>query len=178
MARDSKYRKDRGRYPWRPWRKGSGEPQPAARVLESVLKRLGGDETYRLMRLWRSWSRVLGEEIAAMARPLGHRGSTLVLGADDPVVRQELSYFQPQILERVNGFLGQDFFDKVVFELLSGRIPLDEIKRREPVGPKAAAPRAAPEPPGELGRLEHLKNDEESVVAMCYRAYCRRFGKS
>jgi len=132
------------------------------------LDRAGGRD---LVRLWRAWDELLGD-VARMARPLGHRGGRLVLAADDPIVMQEAQFLGPMILERVNGFLGQEVFDKVVFELLNGRVPLDGEIRPE-----------APEPPRKLKKPEKLgslndKLDPDSPVGRCYRAYQRMFDDS
>jgi len=132
------------------------------------LDRAGGRD---LVRLWRSWDELLGD-VARMARPLGHRGGRLVLAADDPIVMQEAQFLGPMILERVNGFLGKEVFDKVVFELLNGRVPLDGDIRPE-----------APKPPRKLKKPEKLgslneKLDPDSPVGRCYRAYQRMFDDS
>jgi hypothetical protein len=96
----------------------------------------------------------------------------LVLAADDPIVMQEAQFLGPMILERVNGFLGKEVFDKVVFELLNGRVPLDGEIRPE-----------APKPPRKLKKPEKLgslneKLDPDSPVGRCYRAYQRMFDDS
>jgi hypothetical protein len=132
------------------------------------LDRTGGRD---LVRLWRAWDELLGD-VARMARPLGHRGGRLVLAADDPIVMQEAQFLGPMILERVNGFLGKEVFDKVVFELLNGRVPLDGEIRPE-----------APKPPRKLKKPEKLgslneKLDPDSPVGRCYRAYQRMFDDS
>ncbi len=132
------------------------------------LDRTGGR---RLVQLWREWDELLGD-MAAMARPLGHRGGKLVLAAGDPIVMQEAHYLGPIILEKVNGFLGQEVFDKVVFELLNGRVPLDGEIRPE-----------APKPPRKLKKPEKLGSlnkqlDPDSPVGRCYRAYQRMFDDS
>lgn len=124
-----------------------------------------------LVRLWRNWDELLGE-MARVARPLGHRGSKLILAADDPMVMQEAHYLGPMILEKVNGFLRQEVFDKVVFELLNGRVPLDGAIRPE-----------APKPPRKLKKPEKLGSlneelDPDSPVGRCYRAYQRMFDDS
>lgn len=120
------------------------------------------------MRLWRAWDEIMGE-MAAMARPLGHRGRKLILAAEDPMVMQEAQFLGPMILHRINEFLGQEVFDKVVFELLNGRIPLDEQKSPKPV---TGSPK--PQKPKDLGKISD-KLDPDSPVGKCYRAYQRVF---
>ncbi|MEZ7197917.1 MULTISPECIES: DUF721 domain-containing protein [Pseudodesulfovibrio] len=152
----------------------TGRRRKAQRVGEALpdllkgLDRAGGRD---LVRLWRAWDELLGD-VARMARPLGHRGGRLVLAADDPIVMQEAHYLGPMILERINGFLGKEVFDKVVFELLNGRVPLDGETRPE-----------APKPPRKLKKPEKLgslneKLDPDSPVGRCYRAYQRMFDDS
>lgn len=148
----------------------AGVAAPAAEVMARVVAKLGGSDRMRLVGLWRCWPEVLGPAIAELARPLGARGRTLVLGADDPLVMQELSYMGPEILARANGWLGEDHFDKVAFELLSGRFPLDAVKVPAPARQSAPAPRG----PERLGGLAHLLASDDAV-GRSYRAYVRRF---
>jgi hypothetical protein len=145
--------------------------QRVGEALPDFLNNLDGTGGRDLVRLWRAWDELLGD-VARMARPLGHRGGRLVLAADDPIVMQEAQFLGPMILERVNGFLGKEVFDKVVFELLNGRVPLDGEIRPE-----------APKPPRKLKKPEKLgslneKLDPDSPVGRCYRAYQRMFDDS
>lgn len=85
------------------------------------------------------------------------------------MVMQEAQFLAPMILEIVNGFLGQEVFDKVVFELLNGRVPLDgEFSVEAPPLPKE------PTKPKKLGGL-NKDLDPESPLGRCYRAYQRMF---
>jgi hypothetical protein len=122
----------------------------------------------KLVRLWREWAEVVGADVAELAHPLGHREGALLLYTEDAVAAQQLSYYAPEILSRVNEFLGQNFFDKVRFELLNGRVPLGEQKR--PVAPASPSPLVVPK---ELGGLLD-KIDLESPVGRAYLAYLRR----
>ncbi|WP_022660283.1 DUF721 domain-containing protein [Paucidesulfovibrio longus] len=138
-------------------------------ALSPLLDRLDGKGALKLVRLWTHWDKVMGEQVAKMARPLGRRGSTLLLTSDDPAVAQELTFFAPEMIRKANDFLGEEYFDKVRFELLNGRVPLDGYR-------PDSAPRSVPSPrkPGNLGDiLEQL--DEDSPVGRCYRAYIGLF---
>lgn len=137
-------------------------------ALPRFLDKLDTTGGYALVRLWRAWDDIMGE-MARFAKPLGHRRSTIILAADDPIVMQEAQYLAPMLLGKINDFLGEEVFDKVVFELLNGRIPLDGAIRPE-----------APEPPRKLKKpsnLGELKEelDPDSPVGKCYRAYRRMF---
>ena len=137
-------------------------------VLPGYLDRLDTTGGKSLVRLWRAWDDLMGE-MASMARPLGHRGTKIILAADDPMVMQEAQYLAPLLLETINRFLGEEVFDKVVFELLNGRIPLDGAIRPEAVEP----PRKLKKPKN-LGELKE-ELDPDSPVGRCYRAYQRMF---
>ncbi|WP_029896010.1 DUF721 domain-containing protein [Desulfohalovibrio reitneri] len=158
------------------WRKrtrdnSEGRAAAAGDEVRSLLERMGGSERTDAVRLWRSWREVLGDELADMVRPLGIRGRTLVLGAEGPMVMQELSFLAPDIVTKCNVFLGRELFDKATFELLHDRVPLD-VERA--ASPQKARP--APRPPENLGGLERLKESDDPV-GRSYRAYLRRFGK-
>jgi hypothetical protein len=138
-------------------------------VMFRALARYDKKGGLRLVRLWRGWPEVVGPEVAELARPLGHKEATLLLWAQDAVAAQQLSYYVPELLARVNEFLGQEVFDKVRFELLDSRVPLG--------GSRSEAPRAPLGPPPRPPRLGALVDrlDPESAVGRCYRAYVRRF---
>lgn len=141
----------------------------------SLVSRTLGPETRRrfaLARLWRNWDKVVDPYIAQMVRPLKTRKKTLVMGAEDTLIMQELHFLSPEILGIVNRYLGEEVFDKVVFELISGKIPLDrDTGGTESKGTMAGQPAPAP---GKLGTLQHLL-ESDSAIGRSYRAYVRRF---
>ena len=138
------------------------------RALAGYLDKLDTTGGFALVKLWRAWDDLMGE-MAWMARPLGHRGSKIILAAGDPIVMQEAQYLAPLLLETINGFLGEEVFDKVAFELLNGRTPLDGGVR-----PEAVEPPRKLKKPKKLGELNE-EMDPESPVGRCYRAYQRMF---
>lgn len=146
------------------------EMRRADAALAPVLSRLGGEEPLLLARLWKAWPQVVGEHIAELARPLGHRKTKLLLGAEDAMVMQELVHYAPVVLAQANEFLGRNFFDKVEMHLLGGQVPLD--------GEGDSPPVRRPEPlrPGSLGGLlADLPPD--SPVGRAYRAYVEFFAR-
>ncbi len=132
-----------------------------------LLRTMGGDLPPRLTRLWQAWPELVGPDLAVMARPLGHRRRSLILGGDDPIVLQELSFFAPQFLDKANAFLGEEFFDKVLFELIHGRASLDG--ERASSGP---TPRPKLKKIHNLGNLDYI-SETDSAIGRCYRAYVR-----
>lgn len=144
---------------------------PTNELLPGLLRGLDTRGSLRLVRLWKNWDKILGPETSKMARPLGHRKKTLILAAEDPIVVQEASFLSPLMLEKINEFLGEEVFDKVSFELLSGRVPLDGQEK-----PPESGPPKALEKPGKLGSLLH-KISDDSAIGRCYRAYVRKFAE-
>lgn len=144
-------------------------PRQLGQALGQALARLDARGGLKLVRLWRAWSELLGPELAPLMRPLGHRERTLILATEDPVVAQEASFLAPLVLDKVHEFLGEEVFDKVHFELLSGRVPLD-VQTAPAPAPSPVRPRR----PGNLGGLTALL-EGDSPVARCYRAYVRLF---
>ncbi|QLA17878.1 DUF721 domain-containing protein [Desulfolutivibrio sulfoxidireducens] len=133
---------------------------------------LGGEEARRACRvvdLYREWEGVVGEELAGHVKPLGHRGGELRLGVADVVVMQEMVFFVPELLERVNGWLGQNLFDKVQFDLIGSKVPLDATRVSRPIFHVPAMVR-----PAKLGGLVG-KLDPTSPVGRCYEKYVRFF---
>ncbi|GFK92892.1 hypothetical protein NNJEOMEG_00720 [Fundidesulfovibrio magnetotacticus] len=122
---------------------------------------------FRLAMLWPRWREVLGH-VAPYAHPLGHRRATLLAGVEDALAMQESHYDAPAILEAVNGFLGQQVFDKVQFDLLQGKTPLDALPGSAPAFWRLPAPRIA-----SLGKLSL---DPNTAVGRTYAAYARQFG--
>jgi hypothetical protein len=136
-----------------------------------VLSRYDKKGGLRLVRLWLEWENIVGPEVAELAKPLGHKDGTLIMHTEDAIAAQQLTYFAPEILARVNAFLGQEVFDKVRFELLNGRVPLGEKRRERP----QASPLRVQRPP-KLGGLAG-KLDPDSAVGRCYMAYVKRFAQ-
>ena len=119
-----------------------------------------------LSQLWRNWDIVMGPDIAPIAHPLGHRNGILLIGGEDSCALQELSYAVPEILERVNAFMDEEFFLKVELHLLMGKKSLQHIGITE----APEVPR--PQRPSSLGKAQ-LPPD--SPIASAYAAYVRMF---
>ncbi len=133
---------------------------------------LGGAEARRRCRVvdaFRDWEAVVGAELAGYVKPLGHRGGELRLGVSDAVVMQEMVFFVPELLARVNGWLGQNHFDKVQFDLIGTRVSLDAVRVPGPVFHEPALVR-----PAKLGALVG-KLDPGTPAGRCYEKYVRFF---
>lgn len=121
-----------------------------------------------LAKLWDAWDSIFEPEISQLIRPLGHKKDILLLGAEDAIVMQEFTYFSDQILDKVNNFLGKQFFGRVRIELLKGRSPLN-AKLLPPIPSKTS-----PVKPEGLGTMTQSMNPS-SPVARAYIKYVSLF---
>ena len=137
----------------------------SSEALFAVFAKWGGEDQARLTALWKSWEDAVGEDVASLGSPVGHKDAVLSIGAEDTMALQELSLRSGEILESVNAFMEKEFFTKVSVVLLQGRA---ELNRMQPTGPP-------PEPvqEAELPRLGGIadKLDPDSPVTRCYLAH-------
>jgi len=140
--------------------------------LAGLLERGEAGKNRRFHALWRDWPRAVGEDVASLCRPLGHRRGILLVATDDSVAMQELSYMVSEILARANRYLGENCFDKVQFDLLGAQIPLDETQSPHPDYYPVRY-----DPPAKLGGLLG-KLDPASPVGRCYEKYVKFFQRS
>lgn len=155
--------------PKREWRvRSTGE------ALLKLFEHMGGRHQPRLVQLWRHWDMVLGEYLASLGRPLGHKEGTLLIGAEDTMAMQELSMQSVEILERVNAFMAEGFFEKIKVELMQQRQDLARPKAAAPTSAWADTPHTEPlYPAAPIGaHLGSMKPD--SPVARCYEAWVKR----
>lgn len=147
--------------------KRSGRTSALSDGLDGWLSAHGMEPRHGMLtQLWKNWEVVMGPDIAALAHPLGHRKDILLVGGEDSCAMQELSYAVPEMLERVNAFMDEDYFHKVELHLLLGK----ESLRRVDITPVPVIP-----PPPRPPRLGALKLPPDSPVAACYAAYVRCF---
>ncbi len=144
----------------------------AGRLLARLAERAGRPEQPRLVELWRNWRVVMGEELSALALPLGHSGRRLEVGCEDGAAMQELSYLRGEILERANAFMEEDFFRELRLSLALDRRALDKSPLGEEVRPPARPQERALERAASGVWLPSM--DPESPVARCYRAWCAK----
>jgi predicted nucleic acid-binding Zn ribbon protein len=64
-----------------------------------------------------SWTKVVGERLAAVAKPTSERAGTLTIECADAVWAQELDLMQEQLLERLKAALGSDAPDALRFRV-------------------------------------------------------------
>jgi len=99
----------------------------ASEIIPDIIDKKGGREKFALIRLWKNWEKVLGKDLAQLARPIGTKGKTVIIGVEDSILMQELTFYSPDILKKINQFLGNELFDKITYKLLEDKAPLDSI---------------------------------------------------
>jgi predicted nucleic acid-binding Zn ribbon protein len=80
-------------------------PRPAGTALRSALEQAAPKTP--LAALQSVWAELLGERIAAVARPVSERSGTVTVDCSDSVWAQELDLMQAQLLERLRERLGE-----------------------------------------------------------------------
>lgn len=144
-------------------------------AMRHFLNARGGQRQLMIAKLWENWDMVMGPDIAPLAFPLGRRKDTLLVGAEDNMAAQDLSYMTPEILERANAFMldePQPVFTKVQVHLFMGKVPLD--MRRLSVMRPSRTP--LPPRPDNLGKLGH-ELAPNSAVGRCYHKYVQMYDK-
>lgn len=137
-------------------------------LLRPYLEEKDAETPFRLVEMWRRWPEVVGADIAELVKPVGRRGTTLLLVVEDSLVMQEMSYYAPALLEQVNAALGMPFFEKVQFELKNTQVCLDRPQKSRQ---KSRLPLKRPK---RLGGLTDAF-DPDSPVAAGYKQYLRMF---
>ncbi len=71
-------------------------------LLKQILGQPGFGEQITRHQAWLVWDQLVGEQIAARARPLRLRKGVLEIQVDHPVWMQQLQMMKPQILEKIS----------------------------------------------------------------------------
>lgn len=100
----------------------------AGRIIERLAQDSGQEVQFRLVELWNNWKIVMGP-LAGLAVPLGHRGTKLVIAAEDNMAQQELTFCTDEIIARANSFLEGPYFTECQVKLRLGQ--KDLLNREE-----------------------------------------------
>lgn len=79
-------------------------PRPASTALRAALDRAAPKTP--LAALQSTWDEAVGEQIAAVAKPVSERAGEVIVSCSDSVWSQELDLMQDQLLERLRERLG------------------------------------------------------------------------
>ena len=85
---------------------GGPGPRPVGEALERVVTALGGPSVHGLTTLFDRWDQIVGERVAAHARPQGLDDGTLVVVVDEPGWATQLRFLERDLLTRLEEALG------------------------------------------------------------------------
>jgi predicted nucleic acid-binding Zn ribbon protein len=81
-------------------------PRPASTAFRAALQRAAPKTP--LAAVQSVWEEVVGERLAAAARPVSERAGTVTIACTDPVWAEELDLMQEQLLQGLSERLGED----------------------------------------------------------------------
>jgi predicted nucleic acid-binding Zn ribbon protein len=81
-------------------------PRPASEAFRTALRQAAPKT--RLAAVQSVWDEVVGESVAAAARPVSERGGAVTVACLDSVWTQELDLMQQQLLQALHERLGED----------------------------------------------------------------------
>lgn len=85
----------------------SPEPRPLRASLDRLSASLGGPKAQALTTVFDSWEEVVGEGVAAHARPASLRHGVLVVAVDDPAWATQLRWLAADLLARLATIVGE-----------------------------------------------------------------------
>jgi predicted nucleic acid-binding Zn ribbon protein len=89
-------------------RRRARAPEAIGRLIPSLLRDLGMDETARVLRIAERWEEAVGPELARHCRPEALRGDVLEASVASSVWCQQLQLRAPEILAGLRRVLGDD----------------------------------------------------------------------
>ncbi len=81
----------------------SDDPRPLSDGLEALLRSLRGGERRTTATVFGRWSELVGEQIAAHARPLKLDRGRLLVEVDEPAWATQLRFMETELLDRLRG---------------------------------------------------------------------------
>lgn len=115
--------------PWEPLGGATGGPQEVSSGLDRVLRSLGAPSVDALGSLFEDWPALVGERVAAHARPLRLSGSTLVLGVDEPGWATQVRWMASELLARLDEGLGPGVVTAIEVRMASAGTHGDDRRR-------------------------------------------------
>jgi predicted nucleic acid-binding Zn ribbon protein len=88
--------------------------------LDALLGHLGGPSAGAVRGLFDDWDELVGDRIAAHARPRSLRDGALTVDVDDPAWASQLGYLEHDLLERLAERLGEGVVGSIRYRV---RVP-------------------------------------------------------
>jgi predicted nucleic acid-binding Zn ribbon protein len=97
---------------WEPHRERAG-PRPIGESLGRVTDSLGMPTPSALEGVFGRWAEVVGEQVAAHARPLSLKEGVLAVGVDQPGWATQLRYLEADLLARLATVVGEGVVSRI-----------------------------------------------------------------
>ena len=104
-------------------------------LLKQILKQPGFGEQITRHQAWLVWDQLVGEQIAARARPLRLRKGILEVQVDHPVWMQQLQLMKPQLLEKITSKIPNAGITDIHLRQSRGSQGYRPTKPKKSVGP-------------------------------------------
>ncbi len=96
------------------------KPEGAAHIsgiLSGLLQRFRPETEQGMLRIWRVWDRIVGEDIAGNARPAAFKGSVLLVHVTSSSWLYHLRVLKKDLVVRLNDDLGQPLVSDIKFKI-------------------------------------------------------------
>jgi predicted nucleic acid-binding Zn ribbon protein len=93
------------------------KPIPIRSILEETIKGLEIELPLKTHSIFGAWRNIVGEAVALQTRPRAIRNRILFIDVSHSTWMQQLQFFKPTLLEKINAFLGESLIDDIRFKL-------------------------------------------------------------
>ena len=94
--------------PWQPLSSSNEDPQPLGPTVDRLVRGLGAPSAASTRSIFADWDDIVGDQIAAHARPHALRERTLVVAVVDPAWATQLRFLEAELLTRLAAATGSD----------------------------------------------------------------------
>ena len=108
---------------WRPLPGEDAGPRAVRDSLDGFAKRLGVSEAGPLAAVFAHWQDIVGESVAAHARPLSLVRGALVVAVDQPGWATQLRYLAPRLVERIAEVAGPGLVERLEVRVEAPKAP-------------------------------------------------------
>lgn len=98
------------------------KPKPLLPVSEVLQRLLGNGKSplsdgFLRWKIWRFWERIVGPTLAGQCEPVGYDRGRLFIWVKNSTRMQEIRFFETNLKEKVNAYVGREWVRKVRFTL-------------------------------------------------------------
>jgi predicted nucleic acid-binding Zn ribbon protein len=84
------------------------DPRRVKDPLERLMRSMGAPKTDVVSSVFDCWSELVGESVAAHAKPVSLRGGVLSIAVDDPAWASQLGWLESKLIEQLKEGIGED----------------------------------------------------------------------